>query len=290
MRVSTIPTPYGLAAGVVLPTSFLCKRPRLRALGLALALLLSLVTGLATPARAAGDGPGCQFLFGFKVMHDALPDVVGDCLDNQSFNSLGDAVQHTTGGLLLWRKPDGQVAFTDGSSTRVMGPCGLQQRANSQRFLWETGRPGCQLASGPLVQDLASQPENTRAAAWLALSGGQTVPRAYNGNGYSLTLPPGWQVYAMADIGADFGTFVNLGPSGGHASEVMVHLSDARVFTARIAGLAPVTTPLGQPAWTAGDGRIIQGSLRWAHVDVFAWASENMRMEGQHIVDSLWVD
>ena len=54
----------------------------------------------------------------------------------------GDGLQETTawhgkGGLLVWRKSDNWTAFTDGSTTWVNGPYGVQRRPNAERFAWE---------------------------------------------------------------------------------------------------------------------------------------------------------
>jgi hypothetical protein len=54
----------------------------------------------------------------------------------------GDAIQHTTGGLLVWRKLDNWTTFTDGFHTWVNGPYGLQERLNDQRFGWEANPDG----------------------------------------------------------------------------------------------------------------------------------------------------
>jgi hypothetical protein len=83
--------------------------------------------------------PVCQFVLGFKTIHDQIPGTVGDCLDNQDYAPNGDALQHTSKGLLTWRKQDNWTAFTDGSRSWVEGPNGLQSRLNSERFPWEPG-------------------------------------------------------------------------------------------------------------------------------------------------------
>lgn len=98
------------------------------------ALLLSSLSA-ASPVSAVGN---CQFVFGFKTLHDTMPNIVGDCLTNESHNGLtGDGLQQTTRGLLVWRKVDNSMAFTDGYHTWVNGPNGMQSRLNSQRFPWE---------------------------------------------------------------------------------------------------------------------------------------------------------
>ena len=92
---------------------------------------------------AATTAAECQFILGFatlKALIDAAegPDKVGDCLENQRFNpENGDALQQTTGGLLVWRKADNWTAFTDGYRTWINGPYGLQSRLNTEQFDWE---------------------------------------------------------------------------------------------------------------------------------------------------------
>ena len=79
-----------------------------------------------------------HFVLGFKMLADLLDGIVGQPLDNERFNpASGDSMQHTTTGLLVWRKADNVAAFTDGSRTWVNGPYGLQERPNDQRFPWE---------------------------------------------------------------------------------------------------------------------------------------------------------
>lgn len=88
-----------------------------------------------SPIQAAD----CQFPHAFMVLRDLIgPDVVGVCLDDQEFASNGDAEQRTTNGLLVWRRVDNWVAFTDGHQTWVSGPFGLEVRLNNERFPWES--------------------------------------------------------------------------------------------------------------------------------------------------------
>ena len=121
---------------------------------IAFALLLASIF-LSPPASASADD-GCQFILGFRALHDAIPDRVGDCLTNQSYDpASGNAIQRTTawhgkGGLLVWRKADNWTAFTDGSTTWVNGPNGIERRGNSERFAWEGDY-------GPGLRLLASQ-------------------------------------------------------------------------------------------------------------------------------------
>jgi len=106
------------------------------------AVILNTVEALTlpgiTPAAPATQPASCTYVLGFKTMHDLIPAKVGTCLQNEGHNPTnGDAIQQTTGGLLVWRKLDNWTAFTDGYRTWVNGPTGLQQRLNTQRFAWE---------------------------------------------------------------------------------------------------------------------------------------------------------
>ncbi len=106
-------------------------------IAVAVALSLSVL-----PAQAAD----CQFVLGFaslKALIDEAEgsDKVGDCLEDQHSNPInGDALQQTTGGLMVWRKLDNWTAFTDGHRTWINGPHGLQARLNTEQFAWE-GEP-----------------------------------------------------------------------------------------------------------------------------------------------------
>ncbi len=90
------------------------------------------VTDATPPAPAT-----CQFVLGFRTLHNLAPAQVGECLDNEQHVSNGDALQHTTKGLLDWRAADNWTAFTDGYETWINGPTGLVHRLNTQRFSWE---------------------------------------------------------------------------------------------------------------------------------------------------------
>jgi hypothetical protein len=98
-----------------------------------------LAAGLALAATSTTHAQTeCQFVLGFKTLRDLIGHhIVGQCLENEHYNAIGDSVQQTTGGLLVWRKADNWTAFTDGYRTWINGPQGLQQRLNTQRFEWE---------------------------------------------------------------------------------------------------------------------------------------------------------
>jgi hypothetical protein len=107
---------------------------------MALALLLAAGTLLPWSARAEA-ATACTFTLGFKALRDQIPQIVGDCIENEWHGSNGDALQRTTRGLLAWRKADNWTAFTDGATTWINGPQGLQSRPNDQRFPWEGQAP-----------------------------------------------------------------------------------------------------------------------------------------------------
>lgn len=98
---------------------------------------LAFVGVTAAPASAAAPASDCRFILGFASLHDAAPSAIGSCLDDQAFAANGDAIQHTTKGMLAWRKADNWTAFTDGYQTWLNGPDGLVKRFNDEWFEWE---------------------------------------------------------------------------------------------------------------------------------------------------------
>ena len=63
-------------------------------------VLLGFTLFLLMPASVAAAE--CQFVLGFKTLRDLVGhDVVGECLENEHHNEIGDSVQQTTGGLLV---------------------------------------------------------------------------------------------------------------------------------------------------------------------------------------------
>jgi hypothetical protein len=124
-------------------------------------LLLSAVLLPLAPAQAAAP---CQFTLGFKTLADALPETIGQCTDNVAYSPAnGDALQHATGGLLVWRKAENNTAFTDGYRTWVNGPNGIEQRLNTERFPWETAEGQTQptISLPPLVPTATPRPTAT---------------------------------------------------------------------------------------------------------------------------------
>ena len=99
------------------------------------------------PAPVHAVAADCQFVLGFATLKALIdtaegPDTVGECLENQHSNPVnGDALQQTTGGLMVWRKLDNWTAFTDGYRTWINGPHGLEARLNTESFAWENVAP-----------------------------------------------------------------------------------------------------------------------------------------------------
>lgn len=77
------------------------------------------------------------FKLGFKALADQIADVAGAPTEQEHYGANGDSLQQTTKGLMAWRKADNWTAFTNGATTWVNGPHGVQIRPNDQRFAWE---------------------------------------------------------------------------------------------------------------------------------------------------------
>jgi hypothetical protein len=125
--------------------------------GITLAVLLGLAVAPVTSAE-----PRPEFKLGFKALADQVPDVVGLPTENERWGSNGDSIQRTTNGLMAWRKADNWTAFTDGASTWINGPNGVESRLNDERFPWEAAASP---TSEPMPMNIADQPTVTATAA-----------------------------------------------------------------------------------------------------------------------------
>ena len=122
---------------------------------------VSILIGLLLwwPITASAQTTNCRFELGFAALAAQLPPQVGTCLDNEQHNPAnGDALQHTTNGLLVWRKADNWTAFTDGYRTWLAGPLGPTYRLNSQRFSWEAAQGADALATVMLAVPAQDSP------------------------------------------------------------------------------------------------------------------------------------
>jgi hypothetical protein len=111
----------------------MAMRRTVATLTLAVALLL-----LAGSIEVSGQVP-CGFVGGFAALRELVgAGKVGDCFEDERVNpENGNAEQRTSGGLLVRRAGESVSAFTDGVTTWVDGPNGLQSRPNDDRFAWE---------------------------------------------------------------------------------------------------------------------------------------------------------
>jgi hypothetical protein len=66
-----------------------------------------------------------------------LTGLVGTCAADERSEANGDILQDTNHGVLVKRKVDGRVGFTDGFLTWLNGPDGVAVRLNTERFPWE---------------------------------------------------------------------------------------------------------------------------------------------------------
>jgi len=112
---------------------------------------MMIASGIIMPSSNpafAQDQP--QFILGFKTLAGMIPNIVGQPLEDEHFDpQTGDALQRTTRGLLVWRKADNWIAFTNGTTTWLNSPYGLQERPNNERFGWESQDPGPTVAPKP---------------------------------------------------------------------------------------------------------------------------------------------
>jgi len=84
-----------------------------RRAALAAVVVAMLALPTITPPAEAAD---CQFVLGFRTLHGAIPDVVGDCLENE-VDGPSSASQRTTNGTLRFAyfKPGQSMAYFDAS-------------------------------------------------------------------------------------------------------------------------------------------------------------------------------
>ncbi len=158
---------------------------------LSLTFAVAIATASTSPALAQGEP---KFELGFATLAAMIPTIVGQPLENEHFNPQnGDSLQRTTRGLLVWRKAGNLTAFTNGSTTWINGPFGLQSRPNDTRFPWEPASPSSQPAgrhpvnwSGYSVTKLATgQNYSSVAGSW-------TVPTATPPTGEPLGFSSTW--------------------------------------------------------------------------------------------------
>lgn len=121
-------------------------------------LILALLIQFAASMPAVNAQPSCRFVLGFATLRDLIgAQKVGQCLEDEHFNlENGNSEQQTSGGLMVWRKVDNFTAFTDGATSWINGPNGLQSRPNRDRFSWE---------KDPVRPSAATEPASVQVAA-----------------------------------------------------------------------------------------------------------------------------
>lgn len=141
---------------------------RRRESGVRLAALLGLAALLlAAQPLAAQD---CSFQLGFKALRDLIPDVVGECLENEHHDPVtGLTQQATSNGRLTWRKADNWTGFSDHWRTWVRVSAGVQQWPNDEYFPWAASDSDRSLRRISLDQLLNAQYR-------LPLLGGEDTP------------------------------------------------------------------------------------------------------------------
>jgi zinc/manganese transport system substrate-binding protein len=112
---------------------------------------LVLLASLALPSSPALAQTACSFSGGFALLAAQIADRVGSCVDNGSSRpELGEAVQRTTTGLLVYHAIDGGISFSDGFHAWVLDPNGQAQVRNvGERFSWEFNGDGLPLVGQP---------------------------------------------------------------------------------------------------------------------------------------------
>ncbi len=98
--------------------------------------------GQTDAAPSTPTSTNCSYVLGFATLRSLVEGSqgagkVGACLEGEYHALNGDGLQWTTGGLLIWRKATNWTGFTDGQSTWVNGPHGLEKRSNGELLSWE---------------------------------------------------------------------------------------------------------------------------------------------------------
>ena len=123
----------------------------------------------AWPVKAQTSA--CQIGPVFLMLRDLIgKDRMGECTSTVIRSDSGDLNQPTTRGMLTFRPSDLIVAFSDGQTTWLYGPNGLESRPTGTRLAWEgTGTSVAAAAAG------ASAGSGTTSTG---VTSGQPIPPA----------------------------------------------------------------------------------------------------------------
>jgi hypothetical protein len=110
---------------------------RRHTLSLVIASIVVLASLPTWPAWA--QTTSCQVAPIFLMLRDQVGrERVGECTGQPVHNDVGDLNQPTTHGILTFRTSDQVAAFSDGQTTWLYGPNGLESRPSGGRLAWET--------------------------------------------------------------------------------------------------------------------------------------------------------
>jgi hypothetical protein len=153
--------------------------------------IIVLVAGLsAWPAMA--QTATCQLAPVFVMLRDLIgKDRVGECTGGLIRNEAGDLNQPTTRGIMTFRTSDLVVAFSDGQTTFLFGPNGLESRPSGSRLPWEaaTTTVSAAPASSPAVQGAPAAPVAPVAASPQPLVPLVALPIVLDGDDSATTKP-----------------------------------------------------------------------------------------------------
>jgi hypothetical protein len=218
-------------------------------------LMLLILASVPAGHAAAAVAADCTFTFGFKALHDAIPQVVGDCVTNAEPQPNGDVQQFTTGGVLAWRKADNFTAFTDGATTWVLGPYGLQARPNAERFAWEEG--GTQSADVESGPDAPYWMRSAHISGVAQDSGGVTVRVEWVGITEVGRLPEGVRAGLIVPFAADTAMVairLRIDNTSGDSGTI-TQLDSANGFAAQHTMLASNLGPINVRDFSDSEGR-----------------------------------
>jgi hypothetical protein len=114
-------------------------------------LLASVMLSVAASAWPAQAQPGaCQLAPIFAMLRDVVgKERVGECTGAPVRTEVGDLNQPTTRGIMTLRMGDLVAAFSDGQTTWLFGPRGLENRPSNSQLAWETAAAAPAAVSGP---------------------------------------------------------------------------------------------------------------------------------------------
>jgi hypothetical protein len=115
------------------------------------AMVLASVIVLAgwTAWPAVAQTGGCQLAPVFVMLRDLVGrERVGECVGGVIRNDAGDLSQQTTSGMMTFRPSDLVTQFSDGQTTWLYGPRGLESRLSASRLPWETTANTASTGSG----------------------------------------------------------------------------------------------------------------------------------------------